>query len=50
MRNRGLRAMGVKSDSEIGIPFDKLEYTTLSRSQKHGGQFKGVGAGLALNY
>jgi PAS domain S-box-containing protein len=41
------------SDTGIGIPSDKFEYifqqyTKLSRSNKHGSNFKGVGAGLYL--
>lgn len=40
-------------DTGTGIPSDKLEYifeqyTKLSRSQKHGAAFKGLGAGLYL--
>lgn len=40
-------------DTGIGIPADKLDfifeqYTMLSRAQKHGANFKGVGAGLFL--
>lgn len=40
-------------DTGIGIPADKLDYifeqyTKLSRSNKHGENFKGVGAGLYL--
>lgn len=41
------------ADSGIGIPSDKLDYifkqyTMLSRAQKHGTDFKGIGAGLFL--
>jgi PAS domain S-box-containing protein len=41
-------------DTGIGIPEDKLEYifeqfTKLSRSNKHGGNFKGVGLGLYIS-
>ena len=41
------------TDTGIGIPADKYDYifeqyTKLSRSNKHGGTFKGVGAGLYL--
>lgn len=41
------------TDTGIGIPPDKLDfifqqYTMLSRAQKYGAQFKGVGAGLFL--
>jgi PAS domain S-box-containing protein len=41
------------TDTGIGIPSDKLgyifkQYTMLSRAQKHGDKFKGLGAGLFL--
>lgn len=41
------------TDTGIGIPVDKLDYifeqyTKISRSNKHGVEFKGVGAGLFL--